>query len=66
MRFSEVIGQAKLKKQLIDEINHDKVSHAQLFLGKAGHGTLPMALAFVQYLFCENKHAKTSIFHSKN
>lgn len=60
MRFSEVIGHAKLKKQLIDEINHDKVSHAQLFLGKAGHGTLPMALAFVQYLFCENKQENDS------
>ena len=42
---------------MIDEINRDKVSHAQLFLGKAGHGTLPLAVAFVQYLFCENKQA---------
>jgi len=60
MRFSEVIGHTQLKKNLIDEINHDKVSHAQLFLGKSGHGTLPMALAFVQYLFCEDKQEKDS------
>lgn len=60
MRFSEVIGHTELKEHLIDEINKEKVSHAQLFLGKAGHGTLPMALAFVQYLFCENKQEKDS------
>ncbi len=60
MRFSDVIGHAELKEHLIDEINRDKVSHAQLFLGKPGHGTLPMALAFVQYLFCENKQKKDS------
>jgi DNA polymerase-3 subunit delta' len=60
MRFSEVIGHAELKEHLINEINQEKVSHAQLFLGKPGYGTLPMALAFVQFLFCENKQASDS------
>ncbi len=60
MRFTDVIGHTELKEHLIDEINRDKVSHAQLFLGKAGHGTLPLAVAFVQYLFCENKQATDS------
>jgi DNA polymerase-3 subunit delta' len=55
MQFKNVIGQADLKKHLIDEVNNEKVSHAQLFLGKPGYGGLPLALAFVQYLFCENK-----------
>lgn len=60
MRFKEVVGHKELKQQLIDEINHEKVSHAQLFLGKAGYGSLPLALAFVQYLFCENKEPDDS------
>lgn len=60
MRFSEVIGHQGLKGHLIDEIQDEKVSHAQLFLGKSGYGTLPLALAFVQYLFCENKQATDS------
>lgn len=55
MQFRNVIGQKELKKHLIDEVNREKISHAQLFLGKAGYGGLPLALAFVQYLFCENK-----------
>lgn len=37
------------------EVRDGKISHAQLFLGKPGYGGLPLALAFVQYLFCENK-----------
>lgn len=60
MRFSKVVGQQELKKHLIEEIQNEKVSHAQLFLGKSGYGTLPIALAFVQYLFCENKQEKDS------
>ncbi len=53
MQFSAVVGHHELKKHLIDEVKNQKISHAQLFLGKPGYGPLPMALAFVQYLFCE-------------
>ena len=60
MQFSAVVGQSELKRHLIDEVKNDKISHAQLFLGKPGYGPLPMALAFVQYLFCENKQAEDS------
>lgn len=60
MQFSSVVGHQELKRHLIDEVNHDMVSHAQLFLGKTGYGTLPLALAFVQFLFCENKGEKDS------
>ncbi len=60
MQFREVIGQQELKDHLIHEVSSDKISHAQLFSGKAGHGGLPLALAFVQYLFCENRTAKDS------
>ena len=55
MLFKSVVGQENLKKHLVDEVNNEKVSHAQLFLGQPGYGTLPLAIAFVQYLFCENK-----------
>ncbi|MDX2359515.1 MAG: DNA polymerase III subunit delta' [Crocinitomicaceae bacterium] len=60
MQFSEAVGQEELKLHLVNEINNEKVSHAQLFLGNPGYGPLPMALAFVQYLFCENKQAEDS------
>lgn len=55
MLFNEVIGQEGVKTKLINEVRTGKISHAQLFLGKAGFNTLPLALAFVTYVFCENK-----------
>jgi DNA polymerase III subunit delta' len=60
VKFKDVIGHKELKRDLIREIQADKISHAQLFLGKAGFGGLPLALAFVQYLFCENKQTNDS------
>jgi DNA polymerase-3 subunit delta' len=53
MLFSSVIGQEKLKQDLIRIIRSKRVAHAQLFAGKIGYGTLPMALAYAQYLLCE-------------
>jgi DNA polymerase-3 subunit delta' len=55
VKFSEIIGQEKVKAEIIKEINSGKIAHAKLFHGKSGYGTLPLALAFVQYLFCEQK-----------
>lgn len=55
MQFKEVIGQTELKQHLIQRISADKISHAQLILGNPGYGSLPIALAYVQYLFCENR-----------
>lgn len=60
MQFSQVVGQRELKAHLIQEVKSDKISHAQLFLGTSGHGSLPLVLAFVQYLFCENKSESDS------
>lgn len=55
MQFSAVIGQQNVKDHLIREVQSDKIGHAHLFLGKSGYGTLPLALAFIQYVFCEQR-----------
>lgn len=55
MQFRSILGQKDVKSHFIREIQEDKVSHAQLILGKPGADTLGLALAKVQYLFCENK-----------
>lgn len=52
MLFTEVIGQEACKQRLRSAIQSGKISHAQLFTGNAGVGTLALALAFVQYLYC--------------
>ena len=55
MLFKEIIGQDHLKSELIQSAKTGKVSQAMMFLGVEGSGTLPMALAFAQYLNCENQ-----------
>ena len=50
MLLSEVIGQEKLKKQLVEMVQHQRLSHALLFVGPDGSGALPLAIAFAQYI----------------
>lgn len=60
MRFSDIIGQYGVKEQLIRSISRARVSHAQLFTGRAGAGVLPLAIAYVQYLNCSNRDGEDS------
>src|SRR5687767_11967 len=50
MQFKDVIGQEEIKQQLVEMVQHNRLSHALLFLGKEGSGALPLALAFTQYV----------------
>jgi len=50
MLFNQVIGQKEIKEQLAHMIQHNRLSHALLFLGKEGSGALPLAIAFANYL----------------
>ncbi len=58
MSFSQVIGQSAVKQQLAELLQHNRLSHALLFLGKEGSGALPLALAFAQYVVCEKANPK--------
>ena len=50
MLFKDVIGQPQVKQQLIEMVQHNRLSHALLFLGREGSGALPLAMAFAQYI----------------
>ena len=50
MFFKDVIGQDYIKNHLKKTVENGRISHAQLFVGKEGSGTLPMAIAYAQYL----------------
>jgi DNA polymerase-3 subunit delta' len=54
MQFSEILGQEHIKKHLTQSVENGRVPHAQLFVGPEGCGTLPMAIAYAQYLLCGN------------
>ncbi|GGB13318.1 DNA polymerase III subunit [Puia dinghuensis] len=53
--FKDVIGQTPVKQHLVELVHSNRLSHALLFLGPEGSGALPMALAFSQYVVCENR-----------
>ena len=50
MLLRDIIGQEKLKQQLVEMVQHQRLSHALLFVGPEGSGALPLAIAFAQYL----------------
>ncbi|MFP4447280.1 MAG: DNA polymerase III subunit delta' [Bacteroidales bacterium] len=60
MQFKEIIGQQEIKKQLIKTVNDDRISHAQIFIGPNGSGKLALAIAYAQYINCENKQDEDS------
>ena len=54
MRFSDILGQENIKNHLQQSANNGRIPHAQLFVGNEGSGTLPIAIAYAQYLLCLN------------
>ena len=55
MRFADIAGQEELKRHLTGSVDRGRISHAQLFSGEAGYGTLPLAVAYAQYVCCPNR-----------
>lgn len=55
MRFADIIGQDDIKRHLINTVKENRISHAQMFLGREGYGTLPLAIAYAQYINCQHR-----------
>ncbi|MDR1698727.1 MAG: DNA polymerase III subunit delta [Prevotellaceae bacterium] len=55
MLFSEIIGQQTTKEHFVNSVKEQRIPHAQLVCGKMGTGTLPLAIAYAQYLCCTDK-----------
>ena len=60
MQFADIIGQKEVKQQLAELVQHNRLSHALLFLGKEGTGALSLALAFAQFLVCEKSSPRSA------
>jgi DNA polymerase-3 subunit delta' len=60
MLFSEIIGQSHIKKHLSTSVDNGRIPHAQLFIGPEGSGTLPMAIAYAQYVLCGNTEGENN------
>lgn len=55
MKFADIPGLSEIKSSLVNAVQQKHIAHAQLFLGKAGALNLPLALAYANYLHCQNK-----------
>jgi DNA polymerase-3 subunit delta' len=60
MLFSEILGQKHIKNHLTTSVDAGRIAHAQLFVGPEGSGTLPMALAYAQYILCTNSNGENT------
>ena len=63
MLFKDVIGQEEIKERLRAAVRSGRVSHAQLFAGATGAGSLALALAFAQYLLCVGEKGDDACGH---
>lgn len=54
MRFSDILGQDYNKNHLVKSAASGRIPHAQLFVGPEGCGTLPVAIAYAQFILCNN------------
>lgn len=66
MLFKDIIGLPHIKNHLTTTADRGRIPHAQLFVGKSGSGTLPMAIAYAQYLICKNENGENSVDSSCN
>ena len=55
MLFQNITGQTAIKQKLIQSVQDNRVSHAQLFYGPEGSGKLALAIAYAQFINCRNK-----------
>jgi DNA polymerase-3 subunit delta' len=55
MNFSQIPGQTGIKSKLIRSVREERVSHAQLFAGPEGCGSMALALAYARFVSCENR-----------
>ena len=53
MKFEDIIGQDEVKQRLKGAVENGRIPHAIMLAGKEGSGTMPLAVAFAQYLLCQ-------------
>lgn len=60
MLFSDILGLTHIKSHLTTSAERGRIPHAQLFVGPNGSGTLPMAIAYAQYILCQNQEGENT------
>ncbi len=58
MLFKDILGLSHIKNHLAKSTDAGRIPHAQLFVGPEGSGLLSMALAYAQYVICNNTNSE--------
>ena len=58
MQFSDIIGQDYIKNYLTKSAFSGRIPHAQMFVGPEGSGTLALAIAYAQFILCQNSDSE--------
>lgn len=53
MHFKDIVGQNNTKKELLLQVHEGRIPHTQLFNSEPGVGAYQLALAYAQYLNCD-------------
>lgn len=60
MLFKYVLVEPSLKSRLISLVKENRISHAQLFLSQAGAHSFALAVAYAQYICCQDRKEEDS------
>ena len=60
MNFAQIPGQKEIIGKLLRSVKEERVSHAQMFAGPEGCGSIALALAYSKYISCENRTERDS------
>lgn len=63
MYFKDIVGQSKVKKELITQVKTGRIPHNQLFSSNSGVGAYELALAYTRYINCENPSEEDACGH---
>ncbi len=58
MFFRNIIGQQDVIQRLLQTVANNRISHAQLFFGPQGSGSLALAFAYARYIHCTARTAE--------
>jgi DNA polymerase-3 subunit delta' len=60
LNFTQIPGQKEVIRKLVRSVHEERVSHAQLFAGTEGCGSMALALAYAKFISCENRGEQDS------
>lgn len=60
MTFAQIQGNEKVKQALVSMVDSGRIPHAIMFDEPDGGGAVALALAFLQYLYCQGRHGGDS------